>query len=355
MPYDTDLMNAGIASLYVAKQSTKGVSALAADAVALPLLEADFGADKTLAAQKWMDGRRHPDAAEYIDRIAGAGTFSVLGTPESIGVLCAYSLGADAFTAADVDSPATHVITPSDSGDQLFTVWQSVGRAAGGGVRYVKYVDCRLPELTLAASAASGDKAVVVNGTVISLQPEIVVAEGDYPTAQVSSVDPLLFTESEGEAEWDGVPFAISEFNLALRNAMELRQANSVRPDAFIQGDSEVEPAMTLGVGPDELGVFNELTYGTATPAAGTQPSSTVYRAAMSIKFKRGTGATEDSVQITCPRVSARPDAARINPTMDPSDAIPLPIAGIARPNGVDPVITITVLNTDPADTAAFV
>lgn len=337
---------------WIAKQSGKGaINHVAYDDMRkrLRLIEGGLSTQREYGRETYGDGQRFAAASDYTESIIGSGELTVQGQPGVAGYLAYLALGAEAFTAADAEegTSSEHVITPAEDGGKWFTVIQEVGE--GSDLYRSRFGDCRIQSLSFEAS--QGTKTLHVNPTIASLSPD--EKYGYTPTLGFDASEPLLFTDATGKMVVDGDTIGdISQFQVSINDNLEPYYGDGIAPRDMVPGRSEVEVTFTVAVTSDTLPYFNQVVYGTPYPSAGATPTSSIYFAGVDFTLSRGTGATLEQVQITVPRVAFTPDLA-IEGQAD-GGVVELAFTGQARPNGTDPVITVTTNSVDADDDYAY-
>lgn len=343
---------------WIAKQASKG-TAIAHGSMRkkLRLVSGTMTTQKEFGRETYGDGNRFASAADYVETIIGSGDLTVQGQPGVAGYLTFLALGSETFAAAVAadptatpavaGSPSTHAIVPSEEGGKWFTVIQEVGE--GTVLHRTRFSDCRIQQLVMEASQDT--KTLHIVPTVASLSPDEKYAT--TPSLGFDASEPLLFTDATGKMELGGVALGdISQFQVTINDNLEPYYGDGVAPRDMVPGRSEVEVTFTVAVTADTLPYFNQVVYGTATPSAGATPASSIYHAGIDFELSRGTGPDRESITITVPRVSFTPDLA-IEGQAD-GGVVELAFTGQARPNGTDPVITVTTTSTDADDNIAY-
>lgn len=287
--------------------------------------------------EPYSSGQRFNTAADFINAISGQGDPVLQGQPGVLGHLAYLLLGQETVTG--VADPFTHVATPGPSGFWT-TWWKLVGATVA---ERQKFNDCRLISLRIEASSES--KVLKITPTFISLDAGEIFATD--PVAIEEPGEPFLYTEAEGTFTIDGTVFrGHSSFAVQINDAVEAWWGDSVNPNdiAFGLGNIVVEE-ITLLVNAQGLGRYNQIMYGTPTPAAGTKPIKTL-GALGSYSFDMTRGVNRQA-KIELPGVKWSPDLAI--PGNPEGGATELNMSAEARPAGTDPMIRISTKSADPA------
>lgn len=326
------------ASLYVGKQSEKGTAATSL--TKLRWLSGNITTEKDLNAQEILDGETFSNAFDYTNLISGKGTLSVECDAKTLGLLVGATLaGTDTVTGED--APFTHVQVPGAARPYL-TIVKTVGE--GDAVIREQYVDCKVVNLTISASAA--DKVVVAEFEVASLNPGINL-DAD-PTGYDEVEEPFLYTDGEGAYVVGGdTVAAINQFRLQVATGEELWQGDGVRGYTMVAGVGSISLDATLLAEDGTIGVLKQHLYGTATPAANAEPVSTVYFDTFELNLSKGTGEGERQFQVEVPKLRYSVDSP--DPSAD-GGAVEIAVSGEVRAPSTGDRVTVTIKSAD--DTA---
>jgi hypothetical protein len=292
--------------VWIARQSAKGFPATSA-ARQLRVVSGQMTTEKEQGSENYGDGRRFSTAADYVTTVMGSGEVTAQGTPADVAYLAHLILGGQAFSEPDENASGVNIADADENGGVYFTLWQSIGE--GDTAIRQRYDDCRVGSLTLEASTGTPTLHAVAN--IMSLRPGHKIAPASVPTVAQSEIDPLLFTEGTGQLQIDGIAYGeISQFQVEITDELTPLFGDDTRPFDLAPGRSSATVSWTMVLTSDTLPMWNELVYGTTSPAAGAQPVDEVLHGSVNFKLSRGTGATEESVQISVPRIAFQPAPA---------------------------------------------
>lgn len=331
------------ASLYIGKQAEKGTAAT--NLTKLRWLSGNITTEKALESLEHLDGETFSNAFDYTNLISGTGTLRVEGDATTLGILLNATLaGSDTVTGSGEggdEAPFTHEIITGNARGYL-TIIKVVG--SGENALREQYVDCKIVNLTIEASAA--DKVVAVEFEVASLQPGIIL-DAD-PTGFAEAEEPFLYTDGEGEYQVGGdTVAAINQWRIQVATGEEIWQGDAVRGLTMVAGVGSIGLDCTLLAADETLPILKQHLYGTATPAASAEPVSDVYYDTFQLTLAKGAGADARQFKVEVPKLRYAIDSP------DPSaegGAIDLVCSGEVRSNGTDQRITATVISAD--DTA---
>lgn len=337
-------MESGIFALWGAKQTGRGVPAAAAQKK-LRQVAGSFAIQRAIASENFGDGERFANGMDYTDTLMGGGDPSFEGQAGAGAWVVAQSLGADAYTAGTGSGPATHILTPSNAGGRWLTFWKTVGASVSNKE---KYNDSRISQLVVTASASQ--KVLRVTPTIISCDPGNVYATD--PVVDDDGDDPFLWTQSHGTFDIDGlgagVITEISELTLTINDGLNPWYGDDIRVNSVVPSRGTIGVAFTLLLTDQTLPIYNQIHYGTATPAAGATPANTVHYGSIDMIMSFGTGDDQRSWRQRIPKVRYATDLA-VSGAVD-GGPVEMAVGGEARKNSpTDPMVEFTVTNTDAA------
>jgi hypothetical protein len=189
------------------------------------------------------------------------------------------------YKTADTTSPAVTVVntTPGVRGKHTFTpqstqgFWTTFVRSVGTSVvQRHSMVDCLIGGFTIESSQAQKDMRITPN--LLSLNPYKIVA-ADPAQALPSGADarPFFYTEAQntvtlGTGASTAIINGASAVSLTVNEDRSPAYGDDVVPYDFAVGSPTVAVSLTFIFDSVGLGRWNELVYGTATPATGATP-----------------------------------------------------------------------------------
>lgn len=227
--------------------------------------------------------------------------------------------------------------------------WASFFRRVGlSHIERHSYGDCRIGQIVIAASQAQKNMRYTLSGA--SLDPHKPAAAD--PTGPALPVDPLFFTDAEGAINVDGtIVRGATESTLTFNEDLQMVYGDSAKVYDVFPGNPAVSVASSLYGDDEGFARWNDLVYGTPTPAAGQAPLATATRVgswSQSNKQRDGAGyQTGNRMDATIPGVKwAVPDA----PGPNPEGGTPsLALGGSMRPVAGQEPWTIDVYCDSPA------
>jgi hypothetical protein len=250
--------------------------------------------------------------------------------------------GTPSVTQTTVGVAVQHVATPTSSSHWL-SMWKQLGSTVSQKQRFN---DCRIAGLQLQCGR---DQFVGrITPTIISLDPgETITAD---PTLVEDDDDSILWTEAEGQLNINGVVFSgTTGYNITTSDGLTPAYGDSVKAFDVGSGVGQVTGAdIQVYLNAAGLAKYNEIIYGSSTPAAGAKPIARVPAiGSFSVKHWRyNTSASPGrQVFIECPNVQwTSPDAPAGNPDGGLA-SISLGFRTVKR--GSDPHIRITTNSAD--------
>lgn len=328
-------IESGIGGLWMVKQPTAGTIAPIATAGSIRprFVGGGLKAGKVIGSESYVDGERFANPSMHVESVAGeVGDVTVQGVAEEVGCLWAYVLGVDTVTGAS--DPYTHTITSAATTGAILTVWQRTGSAVGP-VRQAFY-DAKVASLEWECS-----RDQLVSHATAKLM-SLVAAEvySTDPSTSAIAEDPLLWTEASGAVTINATAYrTINGDSVSVDTKMEAYWGDSVTPACLVEGKGELTRSMSMILTDDTLALFNNAIYGTASPAALTKPTSSVYYAAMVATYTRS---ASRSVAITTPNVAIDPADIMVAPQPD-GGTVELTLGGTCLKSGVTPALSVVV------------
>lgn len=253
-----------------------------------------------------------------------------------------------AVTAVQTTTGAgvTHVASPNDAGGFWSTWFKTVGRSTV--IRH-KFNDCRISSLRYEGSSAS--KVFKLTPTLISLDPGELAATD--PTKGDDGTIPFLYTEGAGTWTIDDIVFqGHSSFAMEAMWGLQEWYGDDVVPYALVNLRANLMlQAITILLDDQGLGEFNQIMYGSRSPAVGSKPIHEVsplgsYGCEFTRK-NRYTGLASESAAFDVPSVKWDPGLSiQANVAGGPVD---LPLAAEFRKLEGSPAFTVTTVNADAA------
>lgn len=331
-------------SLWLAKQTARGSVAATADKK-LRWVEGGLDIVREFGNENYGDGERFSNATDFTNTVMGSGDPGIQGQPDTAAWLIAQCLGTDTLSGPDGSGIYTHTLTPANAGGRWLTAWKKVGVAVGP-VK-TKFVDCRMGQLVIAASA--GSKVLRLTPSIISISPE--VGPVSDPVKAEGTEDALLWTECTGTFNIDGLGAGviadIASMEITINDNLAAWYGDDVKPSLIVPGRGVIVVAYTLALTDVTLPQYNKVHYGTGSPAAGTAPTKAIYSGSLDFKFTRGAAATLRELQFTIPKINYSPGLA-VSGQAD-GGVIELPMAGEARKSGASAMMTVVGKNVDNA------
>lgn len=253
------------------------------------------------------------------------------------------------LTATTVAIRTKHTFTPSLTSGFYATFVRRVGTTT---IQRHSFIDCRVGGMTLEGSTAN--KAVRITPTVLSLDPFKVVASD--PAANLPSgveINPFRYTDATSQFVFNGVVLnGQSSFTMTLNEDLQPIYGDDAVPYDLAVGNPTATLGLTLIFDSVGQAQWNNLAYGSTTPATGTKPlrsvsSDVTYTATFSQKDSAG-NLTGNILKVTVPRLHVPvPDAPGPNPSGGNAEVT---LAGsILPPGGAGQPYTLDVSNGDVA------
>jgi hypothetical protein len=260
--------------------------------------------------------------------------------------------GTATITHTTTGAGVTHVATPNDAGG-FWSAWYKALGASGSTKIQHQYNDCRIAALRTEGSSAS--KVVKLTPTVLSLDPGVISGPIDPTTGDDNTV-PFIYTEGVGTWMIDGEEFeGHSSFAMEAQWGLQEWYGDDVTPFALVSLRATVLlQAITVLVDAQGLTRYNQLIYGTHSPAVGTKPihalSPLGSYACQFNKKSPYTGLTSESAKYEVPSVKWDPGLA-IAPNVL-GGPVELPMAAEFRKAVGQPAFKVTTVTADPAYSA---
>lgn len=345
MPFP-NAMESGIFALWGGKQAARGTPAVTADKK-LRQVAGSFAIQRAINSENFGDGERFANGMDYTDTLMGGGDPAFEGQAGAGAWVVAQSLGGDAYTAGTAGAPSTHILTPANAGGRWLTFWKTVGAAVPNKELYN---DSRISQLVVGASSAQ--KVLRITPTIISCDPGIIYTTD--PAVPDDNEDPFLWTQSHGTFDIDGkgvgVITEISELTLTINDGLNPWYGEDIRVNSVVPSRGTIGVAFTLLLTDQTLPIYNQIHYGTDTPASGALPINTVHYGSIDMIMSYGAGDDQRSWRQEIPKVRYATDLA-VSGLVD-GGPIEMAVGGEARKlDATTPMLTITVKN---ADTAAY-
>lgn len=305
----------------------------------------DFNVTKDQGSQPYSDMSKYGSQVDWVNSVLGNGEPVIEATPTELAWLLWMFHGAETVTAVPgPPAQSKHTFKPSALRGFYGTYFRRVGQTVVQKHRYNESIITRVQ-----IEGSTGQKDVRITPRILSLDPaEVRTAD---PTIVMPTDRPFLYTDGVGSFTIDGTVFAgQTQFTLVIDDDISPTYGDDVAPFELVSGNPVVTIGATVKVDSNALARWNNLVYGTTTPAAATKPSkqvSTLGSYVFSLKARDATGAlTGRQFDLNIPGVRwAIPDAPGPNP--EGSDA-EIALAGAMRPTGVFNPATGTWSTADP-------
>jgi hypothetical protein len=193
---------------------------------------------------------------------------------------------------------------------------------------------------------STANKAVRLTPRILSLDPfETSAAD---PSIAMPADKSFLYTDGTGAFTIDGAVYpGHSQFTFVIDEALEPVYGDSTRPFEVVQGTPTVTIGCTILLDAQALGKFNTDVYGTASPASGVKPLSTIPALGSYecyLKQRDSTGALNGrEFRIRIPSVKWTPPASP-GPNPD-GGSTEIALAGALRPNATPYTIDVNTAN----------
>lgn len=334
-------IESGIGTINYGRQSAKGTIATAATTTVgydrPKWKDGGLTPGVKLGSEEYIDGQRFASPTSFVDQVGGeVGSLTLQMQPENVGLYAAAILGVDTVTGSS--DPYTHTITSAGTTGQWGTWWQSVGSAVGPEKEV--YFDAKISRMQL--TSTTGDK--VLHGM---LDIQALMAGRTYSTAPAkteNTSDPYLHTEATGSFVVDSLTInEVTEATLDVDTQMKPFFGDNVAPVQLIEGKGLITRTIKTIVTDGTLAKFQKAVYGSASPSAGTDPTSTVFYGSIAQTFTRSASRT---ATITTSRVAIDPADMTLHP-LAAGGEVELTLGGKALKNGSTPAVQIVVLSGD--------
>ena len=332
-------------ALWVGKQTAKGVAA-ADMQKRLPLIEGGLSPMSESAARRFLDGKRFGKKVSFKKQTMVGGELTLLATPEALAFVESCIHTNDAVTGSNV--PYTHAMSSDADDSNWLTFVQRIG--TGTTLLRDKFVDCRVVSYQIEGSAGSDDP-VTVSVNVIGLSVETAQSADPTPLDDPNDEsEPYVWTDIAGELEINSAQFSnVSQLSLSVSTGEELYFSDDIKAYDIISGEPSIEFAGTFLVDDDGLDLWNQVHFGTATPAEGDGISSTELKGDVTWNWSYGAASALRSATYTLNNVTMNSDS-EITPSPE-GGAAEIAIAGWAEEadNG-DAALEIEHKNSDSDD-----
>lgn len=341
------LMERQIYALWFGKQSAKGTPNTTPSHRAKWLGNGSLQSNPEYASETFSDATQFVDTQDWVNSLAGQGAPPLIGTPEELACGLWLAHGGETTTAVTGPPAKTkHTFVPLPG----IGHWSSWAQRQGSSViDRVRFNDCQISQYVIEGSTAN--KSVHFTPTIMSLDPGEVLASD--PTAAMPTKAGFLYTDGTGRFTIDGAVFrGHTQFALTVNLDLQPVPTDDVVAQDLAIGNATVAIAVSVIMDAAGKAKWNQLMYGTATPAAGTKPLRTVpalgsYGFDLRARDNTGT-ATGDKFVLTMAGVRwTVPDAPEPDPQGGPSEVA---LAGSMRKVSGQPAYQIDI----DCDAAAF-
>lgn len=329
-------VESNIYALWAAKQAAKGTVATTATK-RLQQVGGNLDIVRADGSENFSDLDRFGDATDFIDSIQGGGSPVIHGQPNSLAYLLWLFFGGETFTAGGGGAAPKFEFIPLANTGFWVTFWKRVGLV---DIVRQRFADCKIASIKIEASTAS--KVLKVTPTIVSLDPGEKIAADPSPALEVA--EPFLWTDVTGKLEIDTVVFnAAAQFSITLDAGLTPWQGDNVTYYDLVASNASITmEGPTLLLDATSMARYNDIIYGTPTPANGDKPkTSRPIPGSFEAEFARGTGATRESFKTEVAGMKWSPDLA-IAPNPD-GGPVEIALNGEMRKVSGQPAVKFTV------------
>lgn len=282
--------------------------------------------------------------------LANGGRDQPLITADASG-LTGGSSPAVAVTETVAGSKTRHRFTPPALGAApIYSSWYTRVGSSAGVIKRWQMNDCRLGQFSIGGS--SDRKAIWITPTILSLDPAV------WKTATPTGIPAIptnkqvfLFTHAHAAYTIDGnIIQGLASFEFIPTEDLQTAYATDTSPFDVYSGNPGVTINTTLWIDAGGLQQFNNIFYGTPTPAADQKPLKdlpALGNFSLVMKHKDADGVTGDRLDLNQYGVKWNiPDSPGPNPQ---GGAASLNLTGGGRISGSNPMFQIDVYNDDTA------
>jgi len=343
------ITESNIYALWVAKQTAKGTPATASTK-RLIHVAGDLDLNREDGSENYSDLDRFGQSTDYISNVSGQGTPGIQAQPNTVAYLCWLFFGSASFTAKVTGTSAPKfVFTPGANTGSWSTWWKRVGQS---DIVRQKFNDTKITALKI--EGGTQQRILRITPTLTSLDPGEVFTTD--PSSTLSAISPLLWTDATGTIKLDGgTAFTgTTQVAITIDDGSQPVQGDSTRFYDIVPGTASITmEGPTLILDDVSRQRYNNIIYGTTSPATGAKPITTKPAiGSFEIEWTRGTGDARESVKIAIPGVKWTPDLA-IAPNPD-GGPIELALNGQMRKVSGSEAITITVETGATGDNTAY-
>jgi hypothetical protein len=286
----------------VGAQTAQGTAATNPDIMLRGVTNATISpASETVSEPSGGDSRKYRDDVTVKAKIGGnVGTPAFQATPTAITYFLA-KLGNVVKTGSGVTK--TYTITASDDAPEPLTFFKGVGRTTKVSQLFV---DSRVTQLDL--NLGLQQRIGRLSAAIMSLKPGV----NADPTATLTPVIddlhsiPFVFSDLRGSLQIPeiGSTHRVSDVRVTWTDSVSDYQGDRLYSEEFVEGFGSVVLSGTVLLDQDTIDLLNLIWYGTTSPAVGATISESIYMTSspVSLKLSRGSGDTEESVEITLDR-----------------------------------------------------
>lgn len=287
-----NIVEAGLFSLYGAKQSGAGIDTAASPGVALASVDkrfawisGDFSAERDDGQENWSTpSSRFRDGVDYVNTVQGQGEPVIAGHPLSVAQLCAWMLGTDSVST--VGSVNKHTLTPSVSSPYL-----TFAKSIGNNEKVIRrYANSRISQIQLECSKQS--QLLKLTTTISSASPELYEApNATLAGTAIPTVRPFVWADMIGGFTIDSGPGTSAvrsselSFNVTMNDALNFAYGEGVSPLDVLPGDSEVTFNFTMVASHESILLLQELFYGTVSWNVSQAPTALTQLGSLNIDF----------------------------------------------------------------------
>lgn len=264
------MLEPNIYGLWAGKQTAKGTPNNAPGRRYVQV-GGNFGVTRDDGSENYSDLSKYGASTDWINSVTGSGEPALEATPTELAHLLWLFHGSENVQAV-TGPPAVqrHRFTPQPGRGHWSTFVRRIGQSV---VQRHSFADCLVSRVQIEGS--TGQKALRVTPRILSLDPGAIVASD--PAATMPTEKALLYTDGTSSFTIDGVAIrGHSAFTFVADEDLSVVYADDVVAHDIVQGNAQATIATTLYFDADGLARWNNLVYGTPTPATGAKPSKRV-------------------------------------------------------------------------------
>lgn len=338
-------IESNVGGYWQAKQAAVGTPTAynAATVRRLRLVDGGLKAVKEIGSEPYVDGQVFQDATPYVTRLGGdAGSVSVQAQIETAGFLFAQMIGADVVTGSTPNF--THTISSGNLQGAYQTIWQQTGQSSPINTRFsdalVSKLTWRVGQDQLVSRITQDIRAIKTATWVANM-----------PTATDAGTDPFIWSEVVGEVKIGVGPTVLAEADgetLEVDRHLDDHLGDNPAPVAFVPSVGEMTRSVSAIISNNTLPEIKQALWNSATPADGTELSSSIRHLSINTKYTRD---PNRSIEIQTPKVIVDLGDFDFSPSPD-GGKLSVSFGGRCRPSGGSSMLTVIAKT---GDTAAYV